>query len=411
MTDKTTRLNKTTIDKLPLPEKGYTLHWDDKFPGFGIRITSTGVKSFVLQKRINGKDTRLTIGRYGQLTAEEARKQAEKLGGDIAKGGDPVAEKRRKQLQQKTVQQVFDDYLATRKDLKPRTVSDMKEAFAQVIPDWLGMPIGKITPAMIEKRHRTHGETRSKARANLAMRYLQVLFNYAMAKYQDGDDKPLIDRNPVRKLSEIKAWFKIDRRKTVIKKAELGAWVNAIRDLPHVTMRDYFMFTLLTGARKEEGRKLRWAHVDFAERALTIVDPKNGCDHALPLSDYLLEMLTTRKRVSVSDFVFADEQGRVVSNFRYAQAAVEKACGVSFCLHDLRRTFASLAESLDLSAYAVKRLLNHADGNDVTAGYLPETFNTERLREPMQRITDFVLKSAGLKETAAIINLNEKRRS
>ncbi|MDD2760029.1 MAG: integrase family protein [Methylomonas sp.] len=407
MSDKTIRLNKTTIDKLPIPEKDYILYWDNKDAGFGLRITSTGVKSFIIQKRVNGRDTRMTIGRYGQLTAEQARKEAEKLGGDIAKGIDPLAEKRLAKLEQKKVQEVFEDYLLTRKDLKPRTIRDMKEAFNEVIPDWLTLPMVKITSPMVEKRHRKHGETRSKARANLGMRYLQVLFNYAMAQYQDADGNSLISSNPVKRLSDVHGWYKIDRRKTVIKKIDLGSWVNAVESLPNESMRDFFMFVLLTGCRKEEAKKIRWDNIDFQERTLTFIDPKNSKDHTLPFSDYLETMLARRKQKMSSEFVFSDEQGRVVSNFRYAQAAVENVCGVKFCLHDLRRTFASLAESLDLSAYAVKRLLNHADGNDVTAGYL--VLDVERLRAPMQQITDFVLKAAGLKQAAEVIQIKQAR--
>lgn len=406
MTNKSIRLNKSAIEKLPTPTKGYSLYWDEKLSGFGIRVTSTGVKSFIFQRRINGRDTRFTIGRFGELTAEQARKEAEKLGGDIAKGSDPLAEKRRKVLEKRTVQEVFDDYLETRKDLKPRTIKDMREPFHEVIPEWLKLPMTKITPAMVEKRHRTHGEERSKARANLGMRYLQVLFNYAIAKYQDAEGKSLIESNPVKRLSDIHAWYRIDRRKTVIKKIDLGAWVNAVEALPNETMRDYFMFTLLTGCRKEEGRKLEWKNIDFNEKTLTMLDTKNGKNHILPMTDYLEAIFVRRRKIAVSEFVFADAEGRVTSNFRYAQAAIEKDCGVKFCLHDLRRTFASLAESLDLSAYAVKRLLNHADGNDVTAGYL--VLDVERLRGPMQQITDYILKSAGAKSSAQVIEFDKK---
>jgi integrase len=63
---------------------------------------------------------------------------------------------------------------------------------------------------------------------------------------------------------------------------------------------------------------------------------------------------------------------------------------VPFTLHDLRRTFATIADSLDLSAYALKRLLNHKMGNDVTAGYIMR--DVERLRKPMQQITNFLIK-------------------
>ena len=69
-------------------------------------------------------------------------------------------------------------------------------------------------------------------------------------------------------------------------------------------------------------------------------------------------------------------------------AKVTKASGIAFTLHDLRRTFVTIAEGLDIPAYALKRLLNHKGGAEVTAGYI--IVDTERLREPMQRITDYV---------------------
>ena len=71
--------------------------------------------------------------------------------------------------------------------------------------------------------------------------------------------------------------------------------------------------------------------------------------------------------------------------------------------HDLRRTSATIAESLDIPAYALKRLMNHKTQGDVTGGYLVIT--TERLRTPMERIEDVVLKAAGVRAGADIVAL------
>jgi len=68
---------------------------------------------------------------------------------------------------------------------------------------------------------------------------------------------------------------------------------------------------------------------------------------------------------------------------------VVEASGVTFTLHDLRRTFVTVAEGLDIPAYALKRLLNHKMRNDVTAGYI--VTDVERLRGPMQQVTDYIL--------------------
>jgi integrase len=67
---------------------------------------------------------------------------------------------------------------------------------------------------------------------------------------------------------------------------------------------------------------------------------------------------------------------------------------ITFTVHDLRRTFITIAEGLDIPAYALKRLLNHKISHDVTGGYV--IADAERLREPMQKVTDFILKTANV---------------
>ncbi|MFA7186453.1 MAG: integrase family protein [Victivallales bacterium] len=398
------KLTKSAIDRLPVPTDKPAFYRDDELRGFGVKVFTSGTKSFFLEKRIGGKVKRITIGQFGELTPEQARKQALKLAGDIATGGDPVAEKKRVKLLGTTLQEVFDDYLATRKDLKPLTVSDMRKAFNQVFPDWLDKPITRITPAMVAQRHHEHGEQHSKARANLGMRYLRALFNFAISKYKDDEGRALIGENPVKALSETRAWYRVDRRSTVIKPHEIKPWFEAVLNLPSRDISDYFQVLILTGLRREEALSLKWSEIDLKARALTVLDPKNRRDHTLPMGDHLFAIMTRRKAVSVSEYVFADSAGRRISNFRYALAAIEKASGVRFTPHDLRRTFATIADSLDIPAYALKALMNHKNGADVTAGYVVVT--AERLREPMRKIEDFVLKAAGLKPSADVVVLS-----
>lgn len=389
---------KALLDAIPLPEAGQraTYH-DKKAGGLQLRVTSTGVKTFCVFRRAKtGKPERVTLGKYPFMTIEQARDKTAEVNADFAKGESPSAKKRRAKLEAKPLKEVFTDYLAAHSDLKALTVKDMKRAMTEMFSDWQDWPITRITGDMCDERHRNFGEERSRARANLGMRYLRAVLNFAQVKYRDENSTPLLRENPVKKLSELRRWYKVKRRRTVIEPHELGGWVNAVLALPNQDMGDYFLTVLLTGLRKEEALKLAWADVDLTGRTLTVRDPKNHNDHTLPLSPYLLELFTRRKSTAVSDLVF----GRI-SNFRYAQAAIEKACGVKFCIHDLRRTFATIAESLDIPAYALKRLLNHATEGDVTAGYI--VASTERLRRPMEQITDYVLKAAGIKESAQVL--------
>lgn len=394
---------KTTLTALPpAPAGKRVFHYDDDTPGLTFQITAAGTKTFYLYRWVQGKPERVRLGTFPAMTVDQARREANKINGQIAEGHSPTSEKRRTKLEAKTLQEVFDDYKTARKSLKPSTQADMVKWLNSVFPDWLTLPVNKLTPAMVVKRHRDWGTEHSKAGANLAMRYLRALLNFAQANDKDDQGRPLLVQNPVRILSETRAWYRVDRRQTIIQPHQLGPWVQAVQALSSPDHRDYFMTVLLTGLRRNEALGLTWADVDLEARTLTVRDPKNHQDHTLPLSDHLLELLTRRQAAATTETVFADPQGRRLSNFRYAQASVEKASGVAFCIHDLRRTFATLAESLDIPAYALKRLLNHANGADVTAGYI--VTSTERLRAPMQKITDFVLKTAGLRETAPVIN-------
>lgn len=408
------KTTNVTTDALSTPQKGYALHWDDKLSGFGVRVTASGVKSFILQVRIRGRHRRITLGRFGVLAAEQARKDAKVLAGEVAAKRDPLAERAKDKLATVTLGEAFETYLTARKDLKPRTVADMRYAMKRDLSSWCNRPLISITRDMVMKRHAKLGE-RSPARANLAMRYVRIMFNFAAAQYTDTDGRPLITDNPVRHVSATRAWYRVERRRTVIKPHQLRPWFEAVlslSDKPHGefrpstdgTVRDYLQLLILTGLRNQEAATLKWGNVDLTGKTLTVYDTKNRQDHTLPLSDYLHAMLTTRHDNWSNEFVFPAASGQ--GHMRTSQKAIAKvtaASGVSFTPHDLRRTFATVADSLDIPGYAVKALLNHK-ASDVTAGYI--VTDVERLRVPMQRITDYMLRAGGLREGAEIVSMH-----
>ena len=393
------KLTKATVAALPAPATGQALYFDDELPSFGVRVTSGGVKSFILDRRIGGKKRRITLGRANQIAPEQARILARKQIGEILSGGDPVATKRRQRLEGITLAAALADYTSTR-DLKPRTVSDMETVFQRQIPGWLKKPVTAITPDMVERKHRELG-AKSQAQADLCMRYLRAVIAFSTARYVDSSDRPIIVDNPVARLSRTKSWYRVERRRTVLKAHQLADWYAAVDTLP-TNVRDYLVFLLLTGLRGGEGAALSWDTVDLKARLFTVEDTKNRRPHTLPTSDYLQEMLERRHEARTNEYVFTGLHGK--GHIRSADSAirlVKQASGVDFCRHDLRRTFATTAEALDLPAYAVKRLLNHADGGDVTAGYI--VTDVERLRKPMQRITDALLAACGARAGVEVV--------
>ncbi len=410
----TLKLTKSVVESLPLTTSGQTFYRDSELKGFGLRVGSS-LKVYIVESKLNGKTVRATIGRHGVFTSEQARNEARQKLGMIAKGINPLDDAKTKRAQSVTLKEVLDEFLKARKSLKPITIADYKRTVNVYFQDWSNKPITSITKDMIEERHLLMGD-RSEAQANLRMRYLRALLNFAIARYEDSQGNPTIANNPVKRLSNARAWYRVDRRQTLIRLNELPAWYAAVMNLSNEktgqireSIRDYLLFLLFTGLRRNEGTQLSWDDIDFGARCLTIADTKNRLPHTLPLTDYLLDILQRRRAIATGKYVFTgnNTENRIVEPRKVMQHITAES-GIAFTLHDLRRTFITIAESLDIPAYALKRLLNHKMGSDVTAGYIIN--DVERLRAPMQKISDYILKTVGAIPTAEIVTLKTRKR-
>jgi len=426
------KITKSSIDKLPpIPlGKSQVFYRDSTLPGFGIYVGKTSKTYFVERwMKEKGGAVRHVIGKHGAFTPDQARKEAQKLLGKMATGANPNLEKRAARIERVTLQAAYADYLSTR-SLKERTKKDYNQAMERAFPQWRNRLITEISKDMIRRKYsqlvgkRNKGEKQIKgekigpSQANQAMRFLKALLNFAKGQYENGDGHPLITYNPVDVLSQTRAWQKVSRRRNYIDKADLPAWLNATMEIKKfskssqttATICDYLLLILFTGLRKEEAMKLRWKQIDFGKRIFTITDTKNSEPLALPLSDFLYDLLAKRKEISRSEFVFPGkgDSGHIVEPKRQIQN-ITKASGVKSTIHDLRRTFITTAESLDIPAYALKALLNHKiSGGGVTQGYIVIT--PERLRHPMQKITDNILSTARAKESGKIIEISKSRK-
>lgn len=424
------KLRKTVVDGIPLTQTGQTLYWDADLAGFGLRV-GTQTKAYFAEGRVGGKTVRYTIGKHGVFTAEQARAEAREKLVLMAKGINPNDDKAQKRTKGITLEQAFKEFLESRKNLKPRTIYDYQR-FMGMLPekegkerkksktawfaDWRNRALVDITKEMVANRHRKAGEA-SQAQANLAMRFLRAIFNFAAGKYSDSRGRPLITDNPVKGLSQTKGWYRVARRKSVIKSHEIAPWYKAVTEIKNdpkgvkrETVRDYLLLLLFSGLRRQEAATLRRENVDLKAKTLTVVDTKNHEDHTLPMSDFLCALMESRLALVKGDYVFPGTgKGGYLVEPRKQIERVTKASEIEFTLHDLRRTFSTIAESLDIPAYAIKRLLNHKMQSDVTAGYI--VMDVERLREPMQKITDYILKSANIKATAEVVTMTDKRKA
>ena len=372
-------------------------YYDDNIKGFGVRITRGGIKAYFVEKRIDRKSHRITLGRYPHLSVDDARHKANEFLGKIANGINPIIEKEESTIRNITLQIAFNDYINARKNLKSSTISVYTRAMKLYFCDWKDKPLVSITKELVAKRHAKIGES-SKSCANLSMQLLRAIFTFASGQYDDSNGHSFLAENPTKIISHARSWFEIKQRTSIINQHELARWYSAVQKLDGnnkaSVVRNYLLLILFTGLRKEEAAQLKWSDINFNSRTLTVTETKNKLQHVLPLSDYIFELLQKRRNsastTSNNDYVFAGNgaDGHLVEP-RKQIAKVVKMSGISFTLHDLRRTFITIAESLDISIYTLKKLLNHKPSGDVTASYI--IMDVERLRKPIQMIANRLL--------------------
>lgn len=397
------KLTKTVVEALPYSDKQKFIR-DSELTGFGIRVGKSS-KSYFVEKRVQGKNSRKIFCSAEHFAPEEARKRAQTLLGLMADGVNLVDADKKKRMKSETLQTAFKKYLEVR-SLKPSTVDGMTYMVERVFADWVKKPLTDISRDMVLKRHQKLKSENGKVQADNAMRALRTVFNFAIAHYMDENEEPIIQRNPVKVLSDTKAWHKKTRRQTRIEEHDMAAWFQAVASLRNnentdkaEVVRDYLFLEIMTGLRRNEAAKLKWSDVDLKARKLTIKETKNGNVHVMPLSDLLVQLLTYRKSRAASVFVFPGEgdDGYIKEPRRHAKTVIKES-GVKFMVHDLRRNFTTAAHSLN-TYYQAKRLCNHTiSQSDVADGY--NVITLEQLRQPMQRITDYFLSAAGIDKAA-----------
>jgi len=166
-----TKLTKSFIESIPLATSGQVFYRDSELKGFALRVGTTG-KVYIAESKVNRKVIRVTIGKHGVYTAEQARLQAREILLTMTKGINPNDVEKEERARGVTLDQALEDFFIARKSLKPATVYDYRRCLNCYLPDWKKRPLLEITKDMVAKRHTLIGQ-RSKAQANLAMRYLR----------------------------------------------------------------------------------------------------------------------------------------------------------------------------------------------------------------------------------------------
>ena len=415
---------KRSIEALPPHEHGKPKNvYDTAVNGLLVVVSPKGKKIFKVRKSVNGKTQAVYLGEYPMMTPVQARELATVVLGELMKTqvqhplvikalglstSAPAPESAPVVVPVPspvipTLQQVFHDYLKARRKLRHTTIEDYERCLRVGFCDWLEEPITAISEKRVELRHAQRSQE-SKARADNEARVLRSLFNFAKREYKDAHHEPLIKTNPVEQLSHARSWNKVPRKETYLSEHDLKQWLEAVNTLPQwyngalaTVARVYFLLVLFNGYRRTECSLLTWDKIDFERETITLEQTKNGKRHTLPLTPATKTLLQVWLQQSPhkTGLVFRATDGeRPLQHIDAIVKAIRQRIGKHWALHDLRRTFSTLAHSGGMDSYIIKRLLNHTDGSDVTLGYVIS--DVEQKKEPLAWIADTLLEQNGL---------------
>lgn len=405
------KLTKKIVENTPLPNTGQTFLWDDDLKGFGLRLTPTA-RTYVVQARVNRKTRRVSIGKHGVLTLQDARKEAVKELSNMLKGKDPTVEKARMVAQKTTLDELAEEYIKARRELKESSIYDIRKHMKSSFSVWAKKPAVNITRDKVATLHRELTE-KSPAQANQAFRILRALFNYARAKFRP-DGKPLILENPVSILSDAKLWNRVKPRSGRIPNDKVGAawnYLRSVRGAPGETMiihttADILSFLLLTGARWSEAAKLLWDNVNLEEKWWYIPDPKNTNPVTFPLSDQAVKILEDRPKIN--KYVFPSRNTKVapIHDGRGLVGKLSENIGIPVTPHDLRRTFRAIAGECNIELWRTKLLMNHKLSGDVTIHSYTETSDLRYLSTEINKIADWIIRQGVIAASENVIMIS-----
>lgn len=398
-------LTKTYIERLVRPAATkQTFYWDDQQRGLGVRVTA-GSKVFVFQARLNNQSIRITIGDYPTWSVQRAQQQARELMVMVDKGIDPRQAAKKKVEENVTLTQVFEQFKKER-PLKERTKADYAYYMERYFADWGAKPVNRIDSAMVIKRYQDLVARAGEAQGSVAMRMLRSVLNFAKATY----GSITLPENPVASLTAKRAWLRNNVRTDHLRTHEIKPFVDALRAWENPVMGAYLEFILLTGARRTEAATLRWKDIDTRAGVLTFKDTKNHTDRLMPITPRIGELLEALKKLKIGEYVFAtmgkDEKPTHISEPRKAVVAANSAAESAVTVHGLRRTYATVLESLDCPAYPLKALLGHSMKSDVTTAHYTQ-ISVERLRPWAEKYEQFLLKVIGNTKSAKVLRLHK----
>lgn len=350
------RFTELWLKGVSAPAKGQKDYYDSSKTsphGFGVRVSQGGSKTFFLMYTRDGKRRRWTIGRYPEVSLQDARRKSARV---YNNQGDPATEKRRVRELGSFRSLVRKFLEANERKLQPASAVEYRRILNEVIEEFGDAPAAKI-----QRRHlREYLDAKAAKTPFMANR----MYGLLRRVYNWAKEKEWIDANPCDGLK--KPGGKEPQRERVLNTDEIRrVWKAAEKERPMMAI--YFKLLFLTGVRRSEARTARWEDNDLEQRLWRIPVTKSGKPNELPLSNPVVSLLkTVWPLTGHTEHVFIGPSGKALTNPQKAKQRIEKNSGVKFRIHDIRRTVATQLAALGVPSDTVSAILNHSVGGIAT---------------------------------------------
>ncbi len=353
------KISKKTVDAAK-PENRDTYLWDEELAGFGLKVTPTGRKVFLVQYRLGGRagrTRRITLGTHGAITADQARSDAQSILRQMARGEDPASAKdKRKGVA--SVGAMLDQFLSEHADtkLKNRSSAEYRRLIGKLVPKALLRKL--VTEAERSDLAKLHHSLRGTPyQANRLLAVLSKFFSWC----ERNGFRPDFT-NPAHHVEK----FKEEKRKRYLSQKELADLGAALSEAEQTGSAGVFSVAAirllaLTGARLKEILTLKWEQVDFGGQCLRLTDSKTGAK-SVYLNPPALAILAALPRIEGNPHVICGERaGAHLVNLQKPWTRIRIAAGLADVrMHDLRHSFASIAVASGMSLPLIGALLGHS---------------------------------------------------
>jgi integrase len=399
------RLTDSYVKKAPLPPAGNWIAYDATIPGFGLRLTAAGARSFILNYRTRGgRERRYTIGDATNWQCTAARKVAKEIRRRLPDGYDPLsvieAERGAKTIAGMCTRFV-EDHLP---ELRAKTAADYRSMIEREILPAIGkLKLVDVKPDDIDGLHRKisrgHGEHKARPfRANRVAALLSKMFNLAVHRWQ------WLSVNPVRGLKRNQE----NKRQRYLVNGELQRLTEALATYEDTQAANIVRMLLLTGARRGEVLAMRWDDLNLTDGTWTksAAATKQKRFHSTPLSAPARQLLAGLSKNSDAEYVFPGRRGGHRAEIRQAWDDLCRVANIKGVrVHDLRHSYASQLASSGFSLEVIGALLGHSQ--PATTARYTHLFD-EVTRRAAERV-GAVIASNG-KPGAKLVPLRKRRR-